>query len=584
MTNSGSLMNKHDNLSCGDDLYFENGWLYRRHGIASTRICNYQPRIILDVTWDTEDDREGRFFVMEVCQEGRTVEVQISVDEFFGQKLSKRITEVVGPTAITLGSAKDLRIAIQQLSAGAYTRKFITASLGFRSDGNFLFRDMLIRAGGEISEDAPVDFDDGGAHRAKHLRFLTSENTSLEPLVKHLLADFLELKPHSVMYPLTGYVMLAPFSSQILKVTGKNKPAMHLVGPSGGGKTFLGATAMCFFGLFDDALVSWSSTANAIEAEGHYFRDCLFLVNDYKASRTDSKTAVRIFQNYADESGRSRLKPDSQIQAPSYIRGLLLSTGEDFLTGVESVTARTILLNVGPEKNIVAGNRCREMRKIYPMLLPSLISMVIAEENWQDRMRGFVDRYSKIFCDHVTELSNGLRIASNWALNAFGFSSFLRFAQRRGIIDENEENNRFEEYLGIVIEHLQHQASALEEENPATAFFRIIGEKFDTGSIFLLGDNKRANKGKAIGKIKQDSLFIFPDAVMATITTHYHSIDEKRPFSKEALRDALVRQGLLKKPSQDRWAKQIRVNGNERIMAWEFDTEEFLQRCGLKEG
>lgn len=121
---------------------------------------------------------------------------------------------------------------------------------------------------------------------------------------------------------------------------------------------------------------------------------------------------TRILQNHADGHGRARLRSNARISEPRYIRGLLLSTGEDFVSDVESITGRTILLRVEPEKNLQAGSRCWQNRSVYSMFLPGLIQMVLSKADWKQYCRQFVDEKIQALSSETLGLSNGLRIAS----------------------------------------------------------------------------------------------------------------------------------------------------------------------------
>ena len=142
---------------------------------------------------------------------------------------------------------------------------------------------------------------------------------------------------------------------------------MHLQGPSGGGKTFLGNLAASFYGVFDDRPLPWTSTANAIESEGFLFRDALMFIDDFKTAIVDSNKIIRIIQNSSNSQGRARLSSGAgyRLTPMRGVRGLILSTGEDFISDVESVVGRTLLINVEPDQNLEAGAICWRRRSEY---------------------------------------------------------------------------------------------------------------------------------------------------------------------------------------------------------------------------
>jgi hypothetical protein len=262
-------------------------------------------------------------------------------------RLKRKILEAAGPGAILYGSLKDLRIATQELSGVSIPETSVTTSIGFTEDGCYLSRNMLITPNGIIAHPAmEVDLSEGGF--SQRIGLLHPDASILSRLGKHLLEDFLNLKGREVMYPLMGHIALAPFTSVTKDLFGKGKAALHLRF-IGWPAILPGILAKYFYGDFDDRFVSWSSTGNGIDSEGWFFRDSLYFVDDYKARVAELHAVTRILQNHADGHGRARLRSNARISEPRYIRGLLLSTGEDFVSDVESITGRTILLRVEPE-------------------------------------------------------------------------------------------------------------------------------------------------------------------------------------------------------------------------------------------
>jgi hypothetical protein len=401
-------------------------------------------------------------------------------------------------------------------------------------------------------------------------------------LGEHILNDLLNLKSHEVMYPLMGHIVLASFSSIIKDLFAKGKAALHLQGPSGGGKTFLGILAMNFYGQFDDRIVSWSSTANAIEAEGSHFRDALFLVDDYKSSVTDPRTVIRILQNHADGHGRGRLKSNSKILEPRHIRGLLLSTGEDFVADIESVTGRTILIPVEPEKNLKAGDRCWQNRSLYPMFLPGLLQMTMLDEDWKSNMREFVNQKIQLLLADTLLLSNGLRIASNLALNWLGFALFLDYLERLEVVDNMKLSMMAAEYEQIARNHLRMQVSEMQSESPVSIMFRILGQKLSTGAISIPGLHEvSSDRGKVVGVVKdpENVVQVYPDIMFEMLYRYYRAMGQRMPFTKNSLRDALAQEGLIEKASNGRWTRQIRGPAGRRFQVWEFEASQFRACC-----
>jgi hypothetical protein len=68
---------------------------------------------------------------------------------------------------------------------------------------------------------------------------------------------------------------------------------------------------------------------------------------------------IRVLQNYADGTGRGRLKVDATTNVSRPIRGLLVSTGEDIPEHSASVVARSVVVPVPQAaKDLERGARC----------------------------------------------------------------------------------------------------------------------------------------------------------------------------------------------------------------------------------
>ena len=558
--------------------------LYKIGKFGSELLANFFLKIISERIRFDDDILIERNIDLQIHIIGKQIPLTISSDEFSDERLMKRIYQAGGPGLILYGKTKDLRVAAQEFSRKNIQTKSVTTSVGFSGDGNFLYPGMLITSEGiETCPDEDVDLS--GGKFSRQIGFLPPDQSKLPYLGRHLLDNFIELKMHDVTYPLMGHIVLSPFASWIVRSSGRQKFTVHLQGPSGGSKTFIGNLANAFFGQFGERCLSWSSTHNSIEAEGHHFRDTLLVVDDYKASIVDPRKMTRILQNYANAQGRSRLNSKIELLRVPYIRGLLLSTGEDFVSDIESVSGRSIVLKVGAEQNTKAGAICLDQRHEYRMFLPGLIQMVISDVNWETKFSRFIDIRTRSFHQKASGISNGLRIASNWALNSLGFNLFLRYLWMIGVVDRKRVWDMKHEYNKIVQEHLEQQAAKLRSQNPVEIFFRILGQKLSAGStriLDLLDDPSVPATGKIIGKVKKDLVCIFPDAAMEVLVGHYRALGQRSPFTKETLKDALARDGLIVRPKSGRLATQVRLSGN-RLQAWQFEIEDFKKHCSFSD-
>jgi Domain of unknown function (DUF927) len=559
------------------------GMLYRVESNKEACLANFSLEIVAQHIRIDESVPIRRDFLVNLHINGRTVPFTIPSDDFCSSRLVNYIAEQVGSEAIVYAGHKDLRIATQELSPTPVPVKTISTSMGFNGEGAYLAPGMLIsNKGTNLSPGIDVDLSEGNF--SKLLGFLPPDLDHTRDLARHLHGEFLQLKGHEATYPLMGHIVLAAFASIIGRI-GWQKPVMHLQGPSGSGKTFLGNLAAAFYGSFDDRLLPWTSTANAIETEGFFFRDALFPIDDFKMAIVDSEKVIRIIQNSANSQGRTRLRSGGSYKLTPMrgVRGLILSTGEDFIPDVESVAGRTILIHVEPNHNLDAGASCWRRRGEYRMMIPGLLQWLLAEPGWEEHLRGSVLQMTEALRERVTGLSNGTRVASNWALNAYGFEVFVRFSVQLGVLTDEQGAEMLAEYGKIMMEHISAHAARLQVQDPSEVFFRVLSQKFATGAARVIGLTDQTG-GKLIGKLRDGGniVCLFPDPTLEVINSHFRSLGRRLPFSKETLREALSRADLLIRSGPGRVTHQVRVDGS-RLQAWQFDTEQFKARCGIVE-
>ncbi len=562
------------------DLIYEirEGHLFKVAGGKDIRVANFYLTIAAQYIRMDEGTVTGRDFKIDVHLNNEIVELMIPVEEFCSNRLANQIIAQAGSRAIIYGNQNDLRIAAQEMSTPP--TKTITSSMGFDRHEAYLAPGMVIsKTGIDQMPEIEVDLSEGNFSR--HIGFLSPDQDRIKDLVDHILADFMQLKNHQVVYPLIGHIVGAAFASQIGEI-GRQKPFMHLQGTSGCGKTFLGNLATSFYGAFNDRPIPWTSTANSIEYEGYFFRDALLFIDDLKTSIVDPKKVIRIIQNSANSQGRSRLTAggDLKLTPMRGVRGLILSTGEDFINDVESVTGRTILINVEPDQNQQSGIKCWARRREYRMLMPALLQWLLAQDDWTEQFENCVNEETTRICATIADFSNGFRVASNWALNAWGFMLFIRYAEHLQIVDEGYADEIIDEYRQIIEDHIAAHANRIRVQSPVEVFYQILSQRFATGSIMVQGLSDQ-NSGRLIGKVRENQIIcLFPDPTLEVLHRHFRASGRKMSFSKETLRDALDRENLIIRSGPGRITHQIRM-GASRLQAWQFDINEFKARCGM---
>jgi len=244
------------------------------------------------------------------------------------------------------GSVKeDLRTAIQLDSKPEVREIFGTMGWQKNAKGN----KMYLHAGGAIKAD-------GNDSRVKVAlppelaRFNLADiedGTMLEEAFASSLR-MIDLGPKEVMWPLWATIY-AP-------VLGPVDFAVHLTGRSGTYKSEITSLMQAHFGGTIDARhlpASWSSTANALEAQAHFAANAIMVIDDFVPVGTSYQVksyqtnADRLIRGQGNQAGRARLSDAASFKSAYYPRGLIVSTGEDTPEG-HSVRARMLILELSP--------------------------------------------------------------------------------------------------------------------------------------------------------------------------------------------------------------------------------------------
>jgi hypothetical protein len=244
------------------------------------------------------------------------------------------------------------------------------------------------------------------------------------------------------------------------------------------------------------------------------------------------------------------------------------------------------VLRVEEGKNLEAGRRCGENRNLYPTFLPGMIKMVIGNANWMEDLATIVQDKTETLITAAPDFANGFRVVSNFALNWVGFDLMLRYLLELGILTESRMAELNAEYGNIATEHIRDTCEKIIQENPVEQLFNILNQKMLTKGVWIAGTvktEKEPGKGRLIGKfIKDDNVVaLYPDIVMERVTSHFRAVGRKVPFSRNALKEGLIKAGLIEQDKPGRWSKQVRGEDGQRHNAWAINADRFNALCGI---
>ncbi|MDP9476913.1 MAG: DUF927 domain-containing protein, partial [Actinomycetota bacterium] len=467
-----------------------------QHGVTPTPLTNFTARIVADVAEDDGIEAKRTFHVDARLGE-RERRFSVPAERFHSMGWT---TEHLGASAIVYPgfSAKDhARTAIQLLS-GDIDERTTYLHTGWRrgEDGYF-----YLHGGGAIGAEGPVEGVavrlDGGL--APYHLPVPPEGQALKEAVQASLA-MSKAAPDRTAFPL----LAATFRAAI----GETDFSVHIVGPTGGGKSELAALCTQHFGAGLDArnLASWESTENALEAKAFALKDSLVGVDDFAPSGSPydvqrlHRKADRIIRGKGNASGRERMRADLTLRPPKPPRALILSTGEDVPRG-QSLRARMQILEHGPDDlDWRALTTCQgDAREgLYASAMAGFVSYLARDyERIQQRLPAEKQRLR----EEASQAGQHKRTPGIVADLALGLKYFLAFAEEAGAVTTEEAAELWERgwkaILGAAASQAGHQAAS----EPARRFVELISSAVASGRahIAATGGGKPQGNAGALG-------------------------------------------------------------------------------------
>jgi hypothetical protein len=406
----------------------EQDGLYRNSSTGRVQISNFLMVITRDITNNDAGQVKRRYEGAITCG-GRKTNFSIAVEIYSDpNKLHSAVHRSAGAKAIIFRK-DELSRAVSALSEPA--SHDVSSDFGWNPEGDaYLTPTLRIDAAGihPKEPDDPAWVDLGEEEGARHLDLLAPRPGEVEHLKAHFVNELLKLHDPKVTLALlaaTSLAVLMRFAGAV------NRPALWLIGLTGTGKSFVARLFQSCFGDFPVSEGSragnWRSTPLSLQRLGYFFRDALFLIDDFKPEPRRHEGVVTLLQNYADGSGRGRLRSDGSSSVTRPIRGLMVATEEDVPEHSASSVARMVVVRTpSAAKDVIRGARCLRESVRYPALMADFIHFLLSHA----RTAGFAARVQQERDLQYAEIQgrqNDMRIAGNFALFLAALSEFAEY-------------------------------------------------------------------------------------------------------------------------------------------------------------
>jgi len=318
-------------------------------------LANFSATIVKDIVFDDETPEVKRRFALEVTVHGTTIPRVFPEAEFDRMRWPLKVLGTKAMVEVGPFKTDHLRLAI--LSTSTATEQTVFGHTGWRQIGDgrcYLHANGAIDAQG-MRDDITVELAGTLASYA-----LPAPPTDLARIRQGFRASLglRTLAPGGAMMTVLGLVYLAPLRPFLVA----HLPDFvgWLVGASGRFKTEYAVLGMQHFGAdFTSRNIpsSFTATGNSLERLSHAAKDSLLLTDDYyPASDRRSRDAMemaanRLLRGIGNQTGRSRMHPDTTLRPDLPPRCVALATGEHTPEG-HSTNARLLLQPVDSTDNL----------------------------------------------------------------------------------------------------------------------------------------------------------------------------------------------------------------------------------------
>lgn len=354
------------------------------------------------------------------------------------------------------------------------------------------------------------------------------------------------------------------------------KPALHLVGTTGSGKSEIAALMNSFYGQFtrDTPPAQWGDTVNTVETLGYALADALYWVDDYKTIYSDERTFTRFLQSYSRGMGRGRLTREAKLRQERPCRGLLLSTGETTIEGEASILSRMLVLSVPPwemrDPGGAALTQAEALRDTLPGFTAQFIQWIAKQADDGTLIRELASRFESNTKGYQDKLHGKLgkqahtgRMVQNWAVLVTVYQLLSNF------LHEQAADLLLPGWQDAIFETVQ----LVQQERAGQVFIDTLEQLLASGEAVIVHTRTEEEAKPGVTIIGyQDERFIYLLPEIA-----YREAVRVNPlkFSAAAIGSQLKEDGWLVAGSSDsHLTVQMRIRGR-RTRVWRLKSELF---------
>ncbi len=537
------------------------------HGTLEKTVTDWLATALHQTCQIDDDGKEAHTTTLELRRGDATKKLEVPGDIFVDDVALRRFigTNAGSQFVVRAGMSKHLVPAIIQLSGEFPTHRHYNFMGWMQLDNQWVYVSPqdCITAHGKLAEAPSVELDHRLRDYGLQLSDWTDSLQAFDAITKVL--------PPQLASALIAFALL-PVLQRFFPAAAP-RPAVHLVGTSGSGKSEIASLLSSFYGQFnrDTPPAQWGDTINTVETLGYPLADSLFWVDDYKSIYADEKTFTRFLQSYSRGMGRGRLTREAKVRHEKPCRGLILSTGETTIEGEMSVVARMLVLEIPPwEKRDPSGQalvQAERLREHLPGFTAHFAAWVAKQLESGNLKADIASRFSvnmKGYRDKLTAevggQSNTGRVIQNWAVLVTVYQILAKF------LSEMNEDYLLPAWKDAIVESVR----TLRQERASELFLNGLRQLIGSGQCVIepsLHEQIDPAPGHVVTGYRDASfIYLLPDVTLREV----NKIQPLR-FTAYAIGTQLKEDGLLL-PGKINLTVQRSVRGSV-IRLWRLKSE-----------
>ena len=506
------------------------------------QISNFVIKIKKNILVDDGLTQERVFRGKIKTAKGREYEFELPAQDYASnEKLTAYLYKTLGNSGILIDSISHIRDCVDKWTRA--NNITIRKTFGYNEELTRYYSPSVVVTADGVRPNDELIIDLKEEEQAGYLDLDTCTDQELEELKKHFKECLLKLAKPAITHTALAHTFL-PIIDPFLSLGDKTRYIYFLRGESGKGKSFLLKAFQNCYGAFTEP-VSWTSTPNSIGRIGYFYKDALFLVDDFKKRNIPRyyDLALALLQNYADLTGKSRMRSDLSLAKTYSIRGFLAISGEDSVAGEASNLARMITIEyTDTYKDLERGLEVGKRSKNYNKFTARYIQWVLQQP--RDKWDKIFETYLPAFYEPIKGEHNDMRIARNMSLMMTSYESIAEF-----LWPEQEAKKNCTDFAAYLRRAMVSILSEASEELASERFWQTFEELLATGVIRIQEDDidssSTTGKGNIAGFKKGGHVWLIIKLAYELVQRHLRSSGEEIKHTLKAVQTSLYSSGKI---------------------------------------